>query len=140
MTPLQPLQATLAAEHAAAHLFGVLAAQTSQAEQPDRFATASARHAVHLGRRDSLVDQLRAREATPVAAAAAYEIPALDSPELVLTAGRLVEERCLAVYAALVAGSTGRLRVWAVEALVESSEAVLAWGAAPQSFPGADEL
>src|SRR5690606_18812149 len=91
-----PLQVTLEAEHAAAHLFGVLAAQTSRAEQPDRFAAASARHAVHLARRDSLVDQLRAREATPVAAAPAYEIPALGSPELVMTAGCQIEQRCLA--------------------------------------------
>ncbi|WP_162599829.1 DUF4439 domain-containing protein [Nocardioides solisilvae] len=144
MSTLERLQAALAAEHAAVHVLAVVAAQAASAApaagQGGAFTLAAARHAVHLGRRDLLVDQLRAREAEPVAAAAAYELPELGTTTLALAAGALVEERCLAVYADLVAASSGRLRAWSVEQLQESAVAVLAWDGLPRPFPGADEL
>lgn len=52
MTVLDALQTTLAAEHAAVHLYGVLGAQTSASATPDLFAAVSDAYAAHRGRRD----------------------------------------------------------------------------------------
>jgi hypothetical protein len=53
---------------------------------------------------------------------------------------RTTEERCGAVYAQLVAASTGGRRRWAVDALTDSAVRVLGFGAAPADYPGLPEL
>lgn len=137
---LEALQRTLAAEHAAVHLLGLLGAQTSQSAQPERFALVVARHAVHRGRRDQLVEAVRAQGAEPVAAEAAYQLPSVETPARVARVGVELERDCAAVYAALVGASVDDGRQWALDALVESALAALEWGGTPESFPGAAEL
>ena len=58
MTPLQALQQTLAGEHAAVYVYGVLGGRVSSSEQPDLARRLSSAYAVHRGRRDT-------RTATP---------------------------------------------------------------------------
>ena len=70
MTALPALQRTLAAEHAAVHVYGVLGAQTSSSSTPALFAAVSSAYAEHRSRRDLLTRAVTDLGATPVAAAA----------------------------------------------------------------------
>ena len=137
---VEALQTVLAAEHAAVHLWAAIGARTTSEADPGSAAEAASRHAVHRQRRDSVSESLRARGAAPVGAAAAYELPPLGDREGARAAGLLVEQRCAQAYSALVVRSRGRLRGWAIDALVDSSTATAFWGGRPESFPGAPEL
>ncbi len=137
---IEALQTLLAAEHAAVHLWAAIGARSASAADPTGSERAGARHAVHRQRRDELSEALRGRGAEPVAAAAAYDLPPLGDPDRALAAGLLVEQRCSEAYAALVARSDGRLRGWAIEALVDSAATAASWGGGPESFPGTPDL
>jgi Domain of unknown function (DUF4439) len=139
--PLEALQATLAAEHAAVHAYGVVGGRLAAADNPqlaDRF---RAGYEAHRSRRDWLRSRIADRGAVPTPAALGYAVPTQgrDPVELSGTA-RGVEERCAAVYAQLVASSTGEDRRWAVDALTATAVLVLSLGAEPTAFPGAPEL
>ena len=141
MSTIAALQATLAAEHAAIFVYGDAGAHTSQSAEPDLFALVSMLYRVHRARRDQLRLLVTDRGATPVAAAAAYEVPArLTSPAAVRRLAVSTEEDCAEVYAALVANTAGPDRDWAISALGEAAQARILLGAAPQTFPGAPEL
>lgn len=141
MSTLEALQTTLAAEHAAVFLYGVLGGQTSQSARPEQFELVSEGHDTHRRRRDDLVATVRALGAEPVAASAVYELPAsIGTPAGVTAAAVELETRCCEVYAALVAETTGERRRWAVTALTQSAVVLTEWSAAPQAFPGAPEL
>lgn len=141
MSTIASLQATLAAEHAAIFVYGDAGAHTSQSAEPDLFGLISMLYRVHRARRDQLRLLVADRGATPVAAAAAYEVPArLASPVAVRRLAVGTEEDCAEVYAALVANTTGADRDWAISALSEAAQARIRLGAAPQIFPGAPEL
>lgn len=143
MTPLEALQRTLAGEHAALHVYGVLGGRVSIAAEPRLAAVLAEGYALHRERRDRLVAMVRALDpgTTPAAAAASYEIPTPAlSPAQCRAAARVVESRCAATYAAMV-GSTARAqRQWAIDALDDAAVRALRLGAAATAFPGAPEL
>lgn len=141
MTTLASLQATIAAEHAAIYLYGDAGAHTSQSAEPDLFGLISMLYRTHRSRRDQLRLLITDRGATPVAAAASYEVPArLASPAAVRRLAVSTEERSAEVYAALVANTAGTDRSWAISALAEAAQARVLLGAEPQTFPGAPDL
>lgn len=140
MTATDALQTTLAAEHAAVYVYGVLGGRTIRSETPELFATISAAYAAHRARRDHLVREITALGADPVASEAAYDVPhPLDRPAQVERAGLDLERSCATTYAYLVAETTGAWRRWAIEALNESAVRELVLRGTPETFPGADE-
>jgi hypothetical protein len=141
MSTIESLQATLAAEHAAIFLYGDAGAHTSQSAEPELFATISTLYRTHRARRDQLRLLIADHGATPVAAAAAYELPArLVTPAAVRRHAQRTEQGCAEVYAALVANTAGADRDWAISALVAAASARILLGGAPEIFPGAPEL
>ncbi|WP_162529830.1 ferritin-like domain-containing protein [Nocardioides caldifontis] len=141
MRPLEALQATLAAEHAAVHAYGVVGGRLPSADNPalaERFRSA---YEAHRGRRDWLRSRIADRGADPSPAALGYSVPVEGRDPVELTSvARGVEERCAAVYAQLVASSTGEDRRWGLDALTSTSVLLLSLGAEPTAFPGAPEL
>lgn len=137
MTPLQALQTTLAAEHAAVYVYGALGAQTSESAQPRLFALLQDAYAVHRGRRDHLVGRIRDLGGRPAAAAPAYELPArLDTPAAVNARARRLEADCATTYGFLVGSVRGEIRRWAITALTDAAVRGLAFGAQPDPLPG----
>jgi len=129
MTTIRALQTTLAAEHAAVYVYGVLGAQTSRSAAPDLYAALTAAYTAHRGRRDLLTRTIADLGADPVAAEPAYTVPAhLD------TGDRVMREA-----ATLVANTSGVRRRWAIMALNDAAVRVLAFRGAPEMLPGADE-
>ena len=141
MTPLQALQQTLAGEHAAVYVYGVLGGRVSDSAEPRLAGRLADAYTTHRSRRDQLTAMVGAAGRQPVAAAVSYRLPnAARTPTELVTAARLTEERCAAVYAAGV-GSTARDdRAWMLEALTDTAVRMLAFGARPDPFPGAPEL
>lgn len=137
MTPLEALQDTLAGEHAATYVLGVLGAQTSQSAQALLYRTIDAAHRTHRAQRDRLISLVRRAGAEPVAAEASYVLPnqAVGAGQ-VRAAARETEQRCLDLYGQLVENSTGSTRAWAIAALATGSVRTVALGAAPEAFPG----
>ena len=143
MTPLDALQTTLAAEHAAIHVLSALAGTARGLTTPpgdDTPAAIAARHDVHRGRREHLRVLLRNAGADPVAGLPAYTLPARDTLADLRRGVLEVEEACLTTYTALVASSTDDARAWGIDALLESAQDVLDWGTTPTPFPGAEDL
>ena len=141
MSTLAALQATLSAEHAALHLYGLYGGRTSQAAAPDLFDTLQDAYRAHRARRDRLRLVVADLGAVPVAAGAAYDEPQdLRGPSRVAAAALGTEQACAQTYAALVAESAGPQRRWALTALVETAVLELRLGGGPEAFPGAPEL
>jgi hypothetical protein len=141
MTEPAALQDTLATEHAAVHVLGVLGARTPQATEPGLFGAVTAAYAAHRARRDDLVRRITDLGADPVAAAATYELPSVPrTPAQVQVAAQGVEEATAQAYAALVAEATAEDREWAALALTDAAVRRVGFGADPEAFPGAPEL
>jgi hypothetical protein len=141
MTPLQALQQTLAGEHAAVYVYGVLGGRLSAAEHPELMGRVVDAYSTHVRRRDHVTALVAARGAEPVAAEISYRLPnaALTAAEIA-AAALVTEQRCANVYAQTV-GSTSRSdRRWAVEALVDTAVRQLGLGGRPDEFPGVREL
>lgn len=139
--PLPALQETLAAEHAAVHVYGVLGGRVSSTTDPitaDRFRSA---YEAHRARRDQLRSTIADLGREPVVAAAGYRVDARtrDAAEL-LRVARGTEDHCAAVYAQLVASTSGKHRRWAITALTDSAVRALALGGTAETYPGAVEL
>ena len=137
MTPLEAMQATLAGEHAAFYVYGVLGGQVSRSAQPTLADLIGSSYAVHRQRRDRLTALIDADGATPVASAPSYQLPnpAATARQL-RTAGRIVETRCLALYGQLVENSSGAVRAWAITTLDTAAVQELGYGATPVDLPG----
>ncbi|ANH39021.1 hypothetical protein I601_2605 [Nocardioides dokdonensis FR1436] len=139
MRTLEALQATLLAEHAAVHVYGVLGAATSMSATPELYERISQGWTAHRGRRDALEVELRDAGEEPVGTAAFYEVPGpVRTPEQVSATAALVERRCAASYAALVAATAGSRRRTAVQLLGEAAVTVLAFGGPAEALPGLD--
>lgn len=140
-TPEEALQATLAGEHAAVYVYGVLGGRTSSSAEPELATALRAAYTVHRGRRDQVTAILRNQDVEPVAAEVSYELPnaAVTAADCRAAAAE-VEERCAEVYAAAV-GSTSRAnRQWAIDALTDAAVRALGFGAQSSPFPGVPEL
>ncbi len=140
MTEVDALQTTLAAEHAAVYVLGLLGSRTSQAAEPELYTALRAAYETHRELRDTLVGEVAALGATPVAAAPAYTPPAgLDTSEGRYAAALALEQACASTYAALVGATTGARRAEAIRLLEESAIPALSFRGTPEIFPGADE-
>jgi hypothetical protein len=140
MTTLDALQTTLAAEHAAVHVYGVLGAQASRSATPALHAAVTEAYDAHRGRRDELTRFVLDEGGTPVASEPTYELPEpLGTAERVTTAARDLELACAETYAWLVANTVGPRRRWAVQALTSTAVRVLTFRGSPEIFPGAGE-
>jgi hypothetical protein len=141
MTPMQALQDTLAAEHAAVYVYALLGGRLSASEHPESADLLRDAYEAHLARRDLLRGVIAGLGGTPEPAAPAYRVDAEDrSPAHLLGTARTTEERCAAVYAQLVASSTGPRRRWAIQALSDSAVRLLELGAPAAAYPGLPEL
>ncbi|KQZ69779.1 ferritin-like domain-containing protein [Nocardioides sp. Root151] len=139
MTGTDALQSTLAAEHAAVWIYGVLGGQTSQSSQPALYDAVTTAYVTHRSRRDQLVRWVRDAGEVPVAAEVAYELPnAARTPAELKAIGLQVEQRCAAAYADLVGRTTEDERAWGVNALVESAVRQLDFDGDPTDLPGID--
>jgi hypothetical protein len=141
VTPVEALQATLAAEHAAVHVYAVLGGRVSVSEDPEAAGLLRTAYDTHRARRDLLRGRLAGEGETPVAAAPAYDVPARtrDARRL-LEVAATTEERCAEVYAQQVGGTSGDDRAWAVDALRDAAVRLLAFGGVPSAWPGLREL
>ena len=95
MSYLEALQETLAAEHAAVYVIGVLGAQTSQTQSPGLYETLIDSYAEHRAARDLLVGLVIGAGGDPVVAETAYALP--DD----LSRSDVLEQRALEVQRAL---------------------------------------
>lgn len=135
MTEVEALQAAIAGEHAALYGVGVAGGKLSGA----RFRAATRLDEQHRKRRDELAEFLFAAGQTPAAAEPAYDLPlavtnAATAASLILG----IERRLAAVYGDLVeAAETGRVRSFAIQALVATAGEQLTWGGTPAAWPGA---
>ena len=137
MTPVAALQAALAGEHAAVYVYGVLGGQASQSKQPKLYAAIDAAYAEHRSRRDTLTQRIADRDVDPVPSAVSYRLPnAASTATQLRAAARVVEGRCATVYGQLVESTSGNDRRWAIKALRGCALRGLAFGAAPEDFPG----
>lgn len=141
---LDVLQAALAAEHAALHVYGVLGGRLSAYDDASATATlalVTAAYALHRGRRDQLRTMVRGLAGDPVAAEVGYTLrtPALTQ-EQIREEARLVESACADVFARAVAGTVEDARQWASDALTDAAVRGLGFGAAPEAYPGLPEL
>ncbi len=135
------LQQTLAGEHAALAVCAVLGARTSASANPTLRSELDTLWATHRTRRDLLDGWLRADGANPVAAAPNYALPGpIASADEIRNTAALVEERCTALYSDLVSHTVDEIRTWAIGVLRDSALEELTLGAAPRSFPGAEEF
>lgn len=130
---LQALQAALAAEHAAVYGYGVAGAMLSGAEQSMALNDWKA----HQEARDTLEAMIVKLGATPVAAAAAYELPFAvrdaRSARLLATA---LEEGVARAYLGLVAVTDQTLRTFGALAMLPPANRAAAWRGSTVAFPG----
>lgn len=140
MTAVQALQTTLAAEHAAVYVYGVLGARTSQSGAPTLYAAIQGAYDEHRARRDRLIAEIADLGETPVATAPSYEVPGgLVDTTAVTAAAADLEDGCATTYAALVAETSGAARRRAVNDLTNAAIRVLTFRGTPEMFPGAGE-
>lgn len=141
MTPLEALQTTLAGEHAAVYVYGVLGGRVSGSAEPALASDLRAAYDVHRARRDQLTAMVRAAEAEPVAAEVSYALPnAADTARRCRSAAAVTEQRCAEVYAAMVGSTAHANRQWAIDALADAAVRQLTFGADPVAWPGVPEL
>lgn len=135
------LQTTLAAEHAAVWVYGVLGGQVSRSADPRLAVDIDEAYRTHRGRRDTLVRTITDTGAEPAPSAVAYEVPDdLSTPARITAAALRVEQRCAATYADLVARTAGGRRRWAINALTDAAVRQLRFRGSPETFPGAGDL
>lgn len=131
------LQVVLAAEHAAVFVHGALGAQTSQTSQPALHAALTRAYTVHRDRRDHLMARIVTEGQVPVPAEPGYALPAeLGTATAVNARALALEEAAASTYAYLIANTTGALRAWAVQALLDAAVRGLDFGGRPERLPG----
>lgn len=139
MTPVEALQKTLAAEHAAVHLYGVLGGQASKSQNPTLFRQLDEAYGEHRASRDRLTVLINAKGKAPVAALVDYAVPGPTStPSQIEAVSRTIERRVTATYGELVENTAGADRRGAIAALDASALRELGFGIAPSTFPGLD--
>jgi hypothetical protein len=138
VSELDALQQTLAAEHAAIYVFGVLGGRAAALTDPPLRTSIALAYDVHVARRDHLRTVISDSGASPVAAHPAYLVPgAVTTASQVEAEALRVERACVAVYGALVAATaSGANRAWAVDVMVATSVSELGFGGRPEALPG----
>jgi hypothetical protein len=134
------LQTTLAAEHAAVYVYGLLGSRTSERAEAPLYTALRAAYEAHRQRRDTLVGEIATLGGTPSPAAAAYTPPpALETSDGRYEAALALEKSCASTYAALVGATTGPHRLEAIGLLNDAAARELSFRGTPEIFPGADE-
>jgi hypothetical protein len=137
VSAVDALQTTLAAEHAAVYVLGVLGGRAAALPAPALRKDLATAYDAHVARRDQLRVRITGLGAIPVAAAPAYDLPRdLTTTDEVTARALGVERACVTTYAALVAATVGPERSWGIDALVAGAQAELGFGGAPQPLPG----
>jgi hypothetical protein len=132
------MQETLADEHAALYLYGVLGAHTSASHFPELYAAVDAAYVAHRARRDRLTALLRAAGQVPVASEPGYRIPSpLRTDRQVADEGLRLERGAAARYLWLIENSTDDVRAFGVAALRNTAVRELSFRGSPEIFPGA---
>jgi Domain of unknown function (DUF4439) len=128
-----PLQAALAAEHAALYAYGVVGAILGRDEE-----RAVMSYDEHRAQRDELVARIGP---AAVAAEPAYALPfPVTDDRQAQRLARVVEHRCAAVYADVVSRTSGAARMLAARGLTDCALRGLRWDDAPEPFPGLGSL
>jgi hypothetical protein len=139
-TELDALQATLAAEHTAVYVLGLIGSRTSQSAEAELYTALRAAYEAHRDSRDTLIGEIAGLGATPSPAAAAYTPPAgLDTPDGRYQAALALEQACASTYGALVGATSGPRRLEAIGLLNDVAARELSFRGIPEIFPGADE-
>jgi hypothetical protein len=137
VTAVDGLQRTLAAEHAAMYVFGVLGGRAANLGSPVLRKALATAYDVHRTRRDRLESMIRATGGSPVAAEPGYAVPHRLASTARVTASALgVERACTTTYAALVGETTGAQRRWAIRTLAESAVSEIGFGGRAEPLPG----
>ena len=140
-TTLEAMQSTLAAEHVAVYIYGVLGARTSRSAEPSLAADLESAYVAHRGRRDLLVRAIRDLGVEPDAPAPAYDVTRnLGTPARVSAVALDLERGTAATYADLVAATADLQRRWAITALNDAAARELRFGGRPEHFPGLAEF
>ena len=129
------LQTALAAEQAASYGYGVVGGRLPQgsAEQ----AAAGYDWVAHLRARDHLTQLIRARGATPVPAAVAYELPfPVTSAAQARALAATLEDRVAGAYLGLVALTEATLRTVGAEQVKAAALRAESWRGSTEAFPG----
>jgi hypothetical protein len=127
------LQTALAGEHAAIYGYGVVGAHLRGRART----RAQAAYGAHRARRDQLRDLIVERGATPVAAAAGYQLPrpVSSAADARLLATEL-EERLAAVWLDAVTELQDELRALAARVVQEVAVRAASWRGGSVPFPG----
>jgi hypothetical protein len=132
------MQRTLADEHAALYLYGVLGAHTSASRTPALFAAVDAAYVAHRARRDRLTALLEDAGEEPAVSEPGYRIPApLRTDRQIAAEGLRLERSAAAQYLWLVENSTDDVRAFGVAALRNTAVRELSFRGSPEIFPGA---
>ncbi len=133
----EAFQDALAAEHAAVFVYAALGGQTSQSAEAALYADLTDAYVTHRARRDELIALLEDAGKEPVAAQAAYDLPAdLSTPAAVTDRALAIERSCAAAYAFAVASSSDERRRWAIDVLLDAALRQLTFGGEPERLPG----
>lgn len=127
---VRALQAALAGEHAAVYAYALVAGRLSAPRRDEALADLAA----HRVARDDLVDELAAVGATPVEAAAGYDVAAPTAAAATALAAA-VEERVTTLRADVVA-TAGTGRADAAATVLTAARAARRWGSTVLAFPG----
>jgi hypothetical protein len=137
MTPLQALQRTLAGEHAAVYVYGVLGGRVSESAQPTLSSQLTSAYEVHRHRRDELNAMVRAMNGDPVASDTSYQLPTPSrTTDQIRASARIIEARCAAVYADAVGSTSRGDRRWSIDALRDAAVRGMGFGGKTEKFPG----
>jgi hypothetical protein len=130
---LQALQAALAAEDAAIYGYGVAGAHLSGDQQ----AAAQQYWTRHRQARDALTDMITARDATPVAALAYYDLPVtVTSAATAATLAATLEDGVTAAYLGMVAVDSRQIRQYGALAMQDCAVRAAYWRGSTVAFPG----
>lgn len=141
MSAVDSLQATLAGEHAAVYVYGVLGGRVSVSASPELANDLRTAYTTHRGRRDQVIAMIRAVDEEPVAAEVSYELPSpARTDEQCRRAAAEIESRCAEVYASLVETTSRANRQWAIDALTDAAVRALTFDGEASAFPGVPEL
>jgi hypothetical protein len=138
VTDVDALQETLAAEHTAVYVYGVLGGRAAALSDEPLRASLETAYDAHVTRRDELRRMIAALGSDPVAAEPAYRLPPTLTTTLQIAAQALRTERaCVEQYGALVgAEEPGPARDWGIAALAEAAVTELRFGSDPRPLPG----
>lgn len=133
MSEAAALRAVLAAEHAAAYAWSLAASRLRRRERADALSAWE----THRARRDAVAALLRDRGEAAPAAEPAYALPfPVRSAGAARRLGLVVEQRCAAVYADLVAAGAGDARTLGAAALTDAAVRAALLRGAPVPWPG----